>query len=195
MTSKKKCDWSGSNPLMIKYHDKEWGVPQFDDTKLFEFLVLESNQAGLSWSTVLNKRENFRKAFSGFDPKKVARFTKAKIEKLMQDAGIIRNRMKIEAAINNAKMFLKIQKEFGSFAAYSWKFVGNKPIVNRFKKMSDIPATTPESDAFSKDLKKRGFKFLGSTTVYAHMQACGMVNDHVVGCFRYKEVQKFKNKL
>jgi len=188
-TIKKRCQWVGSDPLMIDYHDHEWGVPTLDDYKLFEFLVLESAQAGLSWSIVLNKRENYRKAFSDFNPEKVARFSKSKVESLLNNPGIIRNRLKIEAAINNAKLFLKIQKEFGSFASYSWQFVGGRPIINEWKTLKNIPAKTCESDAFSADLKKRGFKFLGSTIIYAHMQAVGMVNDHMKDCFRYNEIK------
>ncbi len=186
--SEKRCPWSGEDPLMIEYHDKEWGVPVHDDRKHFEFLVLEAAQAGLSWSTVLKKREGYRKAFSDFDPKKVARFDAAKAAKLLQNPGIIRNRLKIAAAITNAKLFLEVQKEFGSFDAYCWQFVGGKPKTNRLKSLGDIVATSPESDAFSKDLKKRGFKFVGSTIIYAHMQAVGMVNDHLTSCFRYRQV-------
>lgn len=173
---------------MIAYHDKEWGVPLHDDRKLFEFLVLEGAQAGLSWSTVLRKRENFRRAFHGFDPVVVARYKERDVQRLLKDEGIIRNRSKIEAAITNAKLVLEIQKEFGSFDAYIWRFSGNKPVQHRFKSLSKIPATTDESDVMSKDLKKRGFKFVGSTICYAYMQAVGMVNDHLVDCFRYKEV-------
>lgn len=185
--SKKRCAWSGADPLMIKYHDSEWGRAVHNDNKHYEFLVLEAAQAGLSWSTVLKKREGYRKAFGNFDPRKVAKFPASKVEKLMQNPAIIRNRLKIEAAIHNAKLFLQVQKEFGSFDKYCWQFVGGKPIVNRRKSMKDVPATTPESDAFSKDLKKRGFKFVGSTVIYAHMQAVGMVNDHTVDCFCYKK--------
>ena len=170
----------------IEYHDKEWGVPVCDDRVQFEFLILEGAQAGLSWSTILNKREGYRKAFADFDPEKVARFTDKRIEKLLQNPGIVRNRLKVQSAVTNARAFLAVQKEFGSFSEYIWGFVGGKPIQNNFKKDSDIPATSPESDALSKDLKKRGFKFVGSTIVYAHMQATGLVNDHVTGCFRYK---------
>lgn len=170
----------------MNYHDTEWGRPVRDDKIHFEFLVLEAAQAGLSWSIVLNKREGYRKAFSNFDAKKVAKFTKAKIEKLVLNPNIIRNRLKIEAAVNNAKLFLEIQKEFGSFDNYCWQFVGGKPLINKRKSMQEIPATSPESDAFSADLKKRGFKFVGSTVIYAHMQATGMVNDHLVSCFCYK---------
>jgi DNA-3-methyladenine glycosylase I len=181
----KRCPWPGTDALYIKYHDEEWGVPLHDDQKIFEFLSLESAQAGLSWITILRKRENYRKAFAKFDPKKVAKFDEKKVKALMKDAGIIRNEMKIRAAINNAQRFLEVQKEFGSFDKYMWSFVGGKPLVNK-RRGGDVPATTKESDAFAKDLKARGFKFLGSTTVYAHMQATGMVNDHRVDCFRYR---------
>jgi DNA-3-methyladenine glycosylase I len=174
---------------MIEYHDREWGVPTHDDTKHFEFLVLEAAQAGLSWSIVLNKREGYRRAFSQFDPVKVARFDKRKIDRLTLDAAIIRNRLKIEAAVKNARRFLDVQDEFGSFDAYCWRFVDGRPKINRWKTAAEIPATTPESDAFSKDLKQRGFSFVGSTVIYAHMQAVGMVNDHVVSCFRYRELR------
>ena len=182
-----RCKWAEGVSLdYIEYHDKEWGVPVYDDRVQFEFLILEGAQAGLSWSTILNKREGYRKAFADFDPEKVARFTDKRLEKLLQDPGIVRNRLKVQSAVTNAKAFLAVQKEFGSFSEYIWGFVGGKPIQNNFKKDSDIPATSPESDALSKDLKKRGFKFVGSTIVYAHMQATGLVNDHVTGCFRYK---------
>jgi DNA-3-methyladenine glycosylase I len=182
-----RCKWAeGVNLNYIEYHDKEWGVPVFDDRVQFEFLILEGAQAGLSWSTILNKRDGYRKAFAEFDPVKVARFTEKRVEKLLQDPGIVRNRLKVRSAVTNAKAFLAVQKEFGSFSDYVWDFVGGEPIQNRFKKDSDIPATSPESDALSKDLKKRGFKFVGSTIVYAHMQATGLVNDHVVACFRHK---------
>jgi DNA-3-methyladenine glycosylase I len=171
----------------MRYHDEEWGVPVRDDRVHFEFIVLEAAQAGLSWWTILRKREGYRRAFADFDAAKVARFTPRTVERLMQDATIVRNRQKIEAAIANARGFLKIQKEFGSFDRYVWEFVGGKPIVNRWRKQSDVPPTSKESDALSKDLKGRGFKFVGSTIVYAHMQATGLVNDHLVGCFRYAE--------
>ena len=185
--SVKRCKWAEGVSLdYIEYHDKEWGVPVFDDRVQFEFLTLEGAQAGLSWSTILNKRDGYRKAFADFDPTKVARFTDRKVEKLLLDPSIVRNRLKVRSAVGNARAFLTVQKEFGSFSEYIWGFVGGKPIQNRFKKDSDIPATSPESDALSKDLKKRGFKFVGSTIVYAHMQATGLVNDHVVGCFRHK---------
>jgi len=187
---KSRCEWGTVSQLYIDYHDNEWGVPVHDDRMLFEFLVLEGAQAGLSWETVLKKRENYRKAFNNFDPVKVSRYGDKKIEALMGNKGIIRNRLKIASAVNNAKRFLEVQKEFGTFDAYIWQFVNGKPITNRFKSMQEIPATTKESDAMSKDLKKRGFKFVGPTICYAHMQATGMVNDHVVGCFRYKEIKK-----
>lgn len=183
-----RCPWCGSDPLYVKYHDEEWGVPVFDDRKQFEFLFLESMQAGLSWYIVLKKRENFRKAFAGFDPEKVAAFDPEKVEELIQDAGIIRNRAKILAAVNNAARFLEIQKEFGSFSDFLWGFVNHKPVVNQFENLSQIPASTPLSDAISRDLKKRGFKFLGTTVVYAHLQATGLVNDHLTGCFRWSEL-------
>jgi DNA-3-methyladenine glycosylase I len=186
---KKRCGWVGeSNPLLLEYHDREWGVPVHDDTKHFEFLVLEGAQAGLSWSVVLNKREGYRRAFSDFDPTRVARYTEKRVQKLLLDPGIIRNRQKIEAAVRNARAFLGVQEEFDSFDAYAWRFVGGQPKVNGWKVMKQIPATSTESDAFSKDLKQRGFSFVGSTVIYAHMQAVGMVNDHLVDCFRYREV-------
>ena len=188
---KKRCGWVGeSNPLLLEYHDREWGVPVHDDRKHFEFLVLEGAQAGLSWSVVLNKREGYRRAFSEFDPNKVARYTDKRIQKLLLDPGIIRNRQKIEAAVRNARAFLAVQEEFSSFDAYAWRFVGGQPKLNRWKVMKQIPATSTESDAFSKDLKQRGFSFVGSTVIYAHMQAVGMVNDHLIDCFRYREVAK-----
>ena len=174
----------------MEYHDREWGVPEYNDRKLFEFLILEGAQAGLSWNTVLNKRENYRKSFDKFNPDKVARYKGKKIKSLLADAGIIRNRLKIQAAVNNARRFLEVQDEFGSFSQYMWRFVGGKPIINKFKSLSELPATTPESDIMSKDLKKRGFKFVGSTICYAHMQAVGMVNDHLVSCYRYREINK-----
>ncbi len=181
---KTRCLWSSTDPLMIAYHDKEWGVPTRNDKKIFEFLILESAQAGLSWRTILHKRENYRKAFANFDVEKVARFTARDVERLLKNAGIIRNRAKIEAAINNAKKFLEVQKEFGSFSKYCWAFVGGEPIRHKIRKLSEYPTTIKEGDAFAADLKKRGFKFLGQTTIYAHMQATGMVNDHMVNCFR-----------
>jgi len=185
----KRCAWvSTDNPLMLQYHDREWGVPVHDDRKHFEFLVLEAAQAGLSWSIVLKKREGYRRAFSEFDPEKVARYTENRVQKLTSKPAIIRNRMKIEAAVRNARALLAIQEEFGSFDTYCWRFVDGQPKVNRWKAMREIPATSSESDAFSKDLKHRGFSFVGSTVVYAHMQAVGMVNDHLVDCFRYREI-------
>lgn len=181
-----RCGWAVGDPLMAAYHDEEWGVPCFEDRKQFEFLVLESAQAGLSWMTVLRKRENYRKAFAEFDAEKVARFGPAKVKALLNDAGIICNRLKVESAISNAAAFLKIQKEFGSFSKYIWQYVDGKPLVNRWKTLKELPANTPLSDALSKDLKKRGFKFLGPTVVYSHLQALGLVNDHTVDCFRKK---------
>lgn len=175
---------------MTTYHDEEWGVPLHDDRKLFEFLILEGAQAGLSWITILRKRENYRRAFAGFDVNKVARFGAKDVARLLKDEGIIRNRLKIEAAIGNAKAFLEVQEAFGSFDTYSWRFIDGRPIVNRWKNLKQIPATTSASDAFSKDLKQRGFRFVGSTIIYAHMQAVGMVNDHLVSCYRYKAVQR-----
>lgn len=185
----KRCDWP-KNDLAIRYHDEEWGVPLHDDAKLFEFLILEGAQAGLSWDTILRKRENYRKAFDSFNVNRVARYTDKRIEKLLQDEGIIRNRLKVAAAVSNAKEFLKVQKEFGSFDKYVWAFVGGKPIVNKWKLTGQVPATSPVSDAISKDMKKRGFKFVGSTIIYAHMQATGMVNDHLVSCFRHKDLAR-----
>ncbi len=187
---KTRCDWGTTSPLYIDYHDNEWGVPLHDDRKLFEFLILEGAQAGLSWETVLKKRENYRKAFNNFDPAKISRYGDKKIEALLGNKGIIRNKLKITSAINNAKRFLEVQKEFGSFDTYIWQFVDGRPIINRYKSIRELPATTKVSDAMSKDLKKRGFKFVGPTICYAHMQATGMVNDHVVGCYRYKEIIK-----
>ena len=187
----KRCSWvSVDDPLMLQYHDREWGVPVHEDRKHFEFLVLEGAQAGLSWTIVLKKREGYRGAFDGFDPQKVARFSDQRIEKLALDPAIIRNRMKIKAAVRNARAFLKIQEEFGSFDSYCWRFVDGRPKLNRWKTIRQIPATSPESDAFSKDLKQRGFSFVGSTVIYAHMQAVGMVNDHLVDCFRYREIRQ-----
>jgi DNA-3-methyladenine glycosylase I len=188
-----RCTWVGSdNPLMLEYHDREWGVPVHDDRTHFEFLVLEGAQAGLSWSIVLKKREGYRRAFSRFDPRKVARYTQTRIKNLTADPAIVRNRMKIEAAVRNARAFLAIQEEFGSFDAYCWRFVDGRPRLNRWKAMRDIPSTSRDSDAFSKDLKGRGFNFVGSTIMYAHMQAVGMVNDHLVSCFRYRQVQRLR---
>jgi DNA-3-methyladenine glycosylase I len=186
-----RCAWvNPGDSLMTAYHDAEWGVPVHDDRRHFEFLVLEAAQAGLSWAIVLNKREGYRRAFSQFDPVKVARYTPARIDKLVADPGIVRNRMKIQAAVQNARAFLAVQEAFGSFDDYCWRFVDGRPRLNRRKAGGEIPATSPESDAFSKDLKTRGFAFVGSTIVYAHMQAVGMVNDHLVRCFRYREVQR-----
>ncbi|MDX1700638.1 MAG: DNA-3-methyladenine glycosylase I [Melioribacteraceae bacterium] len=184
----KRCAWCGDDPLYISYHDEEWGIPVHDDQKLFEMLILEGAQAGLSWITVLKKRENFRKAFSNFDAVKISIYSVKKIEKLLENPGIIRNRLKVNAAVINAKAFLKIQKEFSSFDNYIWQFVGHKPIINKFRKMRDLPAKTEISDLMSKDLKKRGFKFVGSTICYAFMQAVGMVNDHTTDCFRYSQL-------
>ncbi|HZH69698.1 MAG TPA: DNA-3-methyladenine glycosylase I [Flavobacteriaceae bacterium] len=185
---KNRCPWCGTDPLYVAYHDTEWGVPVFDDKTLFEFLILESFQAGLSWITILRKRENFRKAFDDFDYQKIATYSEEKIEELLQNQGIIRNRLKIRAAVSNAQAFIKVQEEFGSFSNYMWRFVDGKPIKNQLKSLTEAPATTPLSDSISKDLKKRGFKFMGSTVVYAHMQATGMVNDHLESCFRHDEV-------
>jgi DNA-3-methyladenine glycosylase I len=191
----KRCKWAEGVSLdYIAYHDEEWGVPVRDDRVQFEFLILEGAQAGLSWSTILNKRAGYRKAFADFDPKKVARFTDKRVEKLLQDPGIVRNRLKVQSAVTNARAFLAVQEEFGSFSDYIWGFVDGEPIQNRFRRDSDVPATSKESDALSKDLKKRGFKFVGSTIVYAHMQATGLVNDHVVGCFRYKPCQRLAKR-
>ena len=194
MKAKCRCEWAGNDPLYQAYHDQEWGVPVHDDQKLFEFLTLESAQAGLSWITILRKRENYREAFSGFDPVKVARFTDKHVERLLQNPGIVRNRLKVNAAVNNAKRFLEIQAEFGSFDTYSWRFVGGRPIVNQWRRLTELPVNTRESDEISKDIKKRGFKFVGSTIMYSHMQACGMVNDHVVDCFRYKDLAEPKRR-
>jgi DNA-3-methyladenine glycosylase I len=190
---KQRCAWGPrGGDLMVTYHDEEWGVPVHDDQKQFEFLTLESAQAGLSWLVVLRKRDAYRRAFENFDPEKVARFTAKRVERLLNDPGIIRNRLKIAAAITNAQRFLAVQEEFGSFDKYIWRFVGGKPIQNRLESMKHLPATSKESDALSKDLKQRGFKFVGSTIVYAHMQAIGMVNDHLVTCFRHKPVARLK---
>lgn len=183
-----RCAWPGEDPLYVQYHDEEWGVPLHDDRALFEFIVLEGAQAGLSWITVLRKREAYRDAFAGFDPEKVARFDRRKIGSLLENPGIIRNRQKVEAAVGNAKAFLRVQEEFGSFDRYIWDFVNGRPIQNRWKTMKDLPAETELSQAISKDLRRRDFRFVGPTIVYAHMQATGMVNDHVVTCFRHKEV-------
>jgi DNA-3-methyladenine glycosylase I len=189
--NKCRCAWlDATKPDYVKYHDEEWGVPLYDDTKLFEFITLESAQAGLSWYTILKKRAGYKKAFANFNVQKVANFTPDDIERLMQDENIVRNRLKIAATVNNAQRFIEIQKEFGSFSNYQWGFVGNKPIISDLNSVEDTPAITEESKAFAKDLKKRGFKFLGPTTVYAHMQACGMVNDHSNDCFRKEEIIK-----
>lgn len=187
-----RCPWAKPG-LYTEYHDREWGVPVHDDQLLFEFLVLEGAQAGLSWETILNKREHYRKVFAGFDPAKVARFDEKKIARLLEDPGIVRNRLKIESAIRNARAFLEVQKEFGSFDRYLWDLVNGKPIQNAWKTIKEIPAKTPESDALSKDLKKRGFNFVGSTICYAFMQAVGMINDHLTSCFRYRDVRKMVN--
>lgn len=183
-----RCGWCTHDPLYIHYHDTEWGVPVHDDIKLFEFLTLEGAQAGLSWITILKRRQGYEKAFSGFDPEKIARFSTKKIESLLKDPGIIRNRLKVNSVVTNARAFLNIQEEFGSFDAYAWQFVDGKQRVNTFTSLDQIPATSKESDAFSKDLKQKGFKFTGSTIIYAHMQATGMVNDHLVSCFRHSQV-------
>jgi DNA-3-methyladenine glycosylase I len=183
-----RCAWPANDPLYIKYHDKEWGVPIHNDKKLFEFLLLEGFQAGLSWRTILYKRQNFRKAFDNFDFNKVAKYDKQKINSLMKDAGIIRNQLKINSAVSNAKAFIAMRKEFGTFDKYIWGFVDGKPIKNKFKSLKELPARTELSDIISKDLKKRGFNFVGSTIIYAHMQATGMVNDHLVDCFRYNDL-------
>jgi DNA-3-methyladenine glycosylase I len=187
-TAKIRCGWAGTDPVYVGYHDEEWGVPVYDDRKLFEFLVLEGAQAGLSWITILKKRDAYRRAFDGFDPAKVARFDARRVQRLLGDAGIVRNRLKIESAVKNARAFLKVQEEFGSFADYQWGFVDGRPVVNRWQSLKDVPPRTDVSDGFSKDLKKRGFSFVGSTIIYAHMQAVGMVNDHLVGCFRHGTV-------
>jgi DNA-3-methyladenine glycosylase I len=191
MREPKRCTWvKADDVLMREYHDREWGVPAHDDRTHFEFLVLEAAQAGLSWSTVLKKREGYRRAFSDFDPEKVARYSAPRMEKLVANPAIIRNRQKIAAAVTNARAFLAVQKEFGSFDAYCWQFVDGRPLQNRRQADREIPATTPESDAFSRDLKSRGFSFVGSTVIYAHMQAVGMVNDHLIDCFRYRDVRR-----
>lgn len=185
-----RCPWCLKFDQYIQYHDEEWGIPVHDDRVHFEFLILEGAQAGLSWATILKKREGYRKNFADFDPEKVARFTEKKIEKILQDPGIVRNKLKVRATVNNAKRFLEVQKEFGSFDKYIWQFVNDKPIRNNWKSLNQVPATTKESNALSKDLIVRGFKFVGSTVIYAHMQACGLVNDHLVDCFRYKNLVK-----
>jgi DNA-3-methyladenine glycosylase I len=185
-----RCGWCEKDDLYRKYHDEEWGKPVYDDETIFEFLVLESFQAGLSWYTILAKRENFRKSFDRFDYKKIAKYSEKKVEELMQNSGIIRNRQKILATISNAQKFMEVQKEFGSFSKYIWGFVGGKPVINHFKTLKEVPATTEISDALAKDLKKRGFKFLGTTVVYAHIQATGMVNDHILDCHKRQELPK-----
>ena len=188
MKEKIRCSWCGDDPLYRHYHDSEWGVPLHDDQALFEFLILEGAQAGLSWITVLRKRENYRAAFDGFDVARIARYSAGKIASLLQDPGIIRNRLKVEAAVTNAQRFLEVQEEFGSFGDFIWRFVDGKPRQNKWHSISEIPASTPQSDAMSRELKRRGFKFVGSTICYAHMQATGMVNDHTTDCFRYREL-------
>jgi DNA-3-methyladenine glycosylase I len=188
-----RCSWARS-PLDIEYHDREWGVPVHDDHTLFEFLILEGAQAGLSWSTILNKRDNYRRAFAEFDPARVARFTPARVERLLADPGIVRNRLKVASAVTNARVFLGIQRELGSFDGYIWQFVSGSPIANRRRSAAEVPARTPEAEAMSKDLLKRGFKFVGPTICYAYMQAVGMVNDHLVSCFRHGEVAKAATK-
>jgi DNA-3-methyladenine glycosylase I len=185
---KTRCEWAGSDPLYIAYHDEEWGVPEHDDRRLFEFMLLDGAQAGLSWLTILKKRENYRNAFDGFDPERVARFGEWKMRALLVDGGIIRNRLKITSAIQNAKAYLEVQREFGSFDAYIWRFVGGKPKRNSWRTLRQIPARTPESESMSKDLRRRGFTFVGPVICYAFMQAAGMVNDHVVSCFRHEQV-------
>jgi DNA-3-methyladenine glycosylase I len=186
----KRCDWCGTEPIYVDYHDKEWGVPVHDDRMHFEMIILDGAQAGLSWITILKRRDSYREAFDNFDAVKVSRYNDKKVEKLLTNPGIIRNRLKVNSAVKNARAFLKIQKEFGSFDDYIWQFVNHKIIQNKWKKMAELPAKTPESDAMSKDLKKRGFSFVGSTICYAYMQAAGMINDHITNCFRYKEVKK-----
>jgi DNA-3-methyladenine glycosylase I len=188
--NKSRCKWCGDDPLYRAYHDTEWGVPLHDDKLLFEFLVLEGAQAGLSWITILRKRKNYRAAFDGFDAARIARYDARRIETLLQDPGIVRNRLKVQAAVTNAQKFLEVQSEFGSFDSFIWQFVDGKPKQNAWRSIAKVPATTPESDAVSRELKRRGFKFVGSTICYAHMQATGMVNDHTTECFRYKELLK-----
>ncbi len=189
---KTRCGWGLGDPLYVAYHDREWGVPVHDDRLIFEFLVLEGAQAGLSWLTILKKRDAYRRAFAGFHPEKVARFDARQKAALLDNAGIVRNRMKIESAVGNARVFLKVQEEFGSFDAYAWRFVGGRPIQNAWRTLSEMPAETAESKAMSKDLKQRGFRFVGPTIVYSHMQATGMVNDHLVGCFRHRQVARLR---
>jgi len=187
---KKRCDWCLGSELYIKYHDEEWGVPVFDDQVQFEFLILEGAQAGLSWSTILNRREGYCRAFEDFEIEKVASFDEKKIQELLSDEGIIRNKLKVRSAVSNAQRFIEVAEQFGSFSDYIWSFVGGKPIINQWKEMADIPANTPESDKLSKDLKKRGFNFVGTIIMYAHMQATGLVNDHVIDCFRYSQLSQ-----
>ncbi len=188
-----RCGWAtGVGDFYVRYHDREWGVPVHRDRRHFEFLILEGAQAGLSWATILKRRAGYRRAFAGFDPAKVARFDAARVRRLLRDPGIIRNRLKVRSAVSNARAFLEVRREFGTFDRYAWAFVGGRPIDRRRRTMKEIPATTPESDAWSADLKRRGFRFVGSTIVYAHMQAVGMVNDHLVGCFRHREVRERK---
>ena len=194
-SQRKRCPWSeGVDDLYLRYHDVEWGVPVHDDRTHFEFLILEGAQAGLSWSTVLRKREGYRSAFAGFDVERVARFNRRSVQRLLADAGIIRNRLKIESTISNARAFIAVQEEFGSFDRYVWPFVGGAPIVNRWRRQEQVPATSSESDALSKDLKSRGFKFVGSTIIYAHMQATGLINDHLMSCFRYSACRDRKRR-
>jgi DNA-3-methyladenine glycosylase I len=194
-SEKTRCDWAGTNPLYVAYHDEEWGVPVTDDRALFEFLVLEGAQAGLSWLTILQRRDSYRRAFDGFDPERVARYTPARVRRLLADPGIIRNRAKVESAVANARAFLKVVEEHGSFSRFQWRFVNNAPVQARRKRMKDIPPTTPESEAFSRELKALGFRFVGPTIMYAHMQAVGMVNDHVLGCFRHAPVESLGRKF
>lgn len=189
-----RCEWAGDRPLDVEYHDKEWGVPLHDDRRLFEFLILEGAQAGLSWSTILKKRENYRTAFDGFDVEKIARYDDRKVAELLQDPGIVRNRLKVRAAVGNARAFLEAQEESGTFDAYVWQFVDGRPVQNAYERLSDLPATTPEAEALSKDLKRRGFRFVGPTICYAFMQAVGMVNDHVISCFRYTEITEMERR-
>ncbi len=193
--SKSRCEWCGSDPLYVEYHDTEWGVPLYDDRRLFEFVILDGAQAGLSWLTILRKRENYRRAFDGFDAEKMARYGEGKIRRLLADPGIVRNRLKITSAVDNARAYLRLLKEEGSFSDYLWSFVGGQPRQNRWRTLSEIPAKTPESEAMSKDLVQRGFRFVGPTICYAFMQAAGMVNDHVVDCFRYQECRALARSI
>ncbi|MCC6216737.1 MAG: DNA-3-methyladenine glycosylase I [Polyangiaceae bacterium] len=189
-----RCPWAGTDPLYVQYHDEEWGVPVWEDRRLFEFLVLEGAQAGLSWITILRRREAYRRAFAGFDPERVVRFGARERQRLLGDAGIVRNRLKIDSAIGNARAFLAVQEEHGSFAAYQWRFVDGRPIQNRWRSLAEVPARTPLAEAFSRDLRARGFRFVGPTIVYAHMQAVGMVNDHLVGCARHRPVARLRGR-